>query len=417
MCYRFLVVLVFIIAAAGATYASPCETISSHADAWVAKRVDALVKSAHAAYVNNDLNAGYDGVLDNISYTIRRCQLLDNTNLAERYPEFIGYIEETSWVRKPGHQLGFNVPDKQYFAETARFVQIPDYLLERRFLRWVSRAETLERAKAYLRGLNHKRDVKDQLIFFSYRSRHLGTPDNNDSYLRLLVVVPGDLGQGVPERWVQFGVTDRGERVRVRNVSVVSALAADDETYNAYFKDYFRTYLRDGSIRVKGRWELGEGDDSCVKCHKSGVLPIFPVRGSVKADEQDGVDIVNARFRGYGSARFDKYFDATKLGPGLSAVSEEDRRTRFADIDAKPAVAHAMSCSSCHNADGLGSFNWPMDDVILSSFVRGGRMPRGQELSVAERADLYRKLITEYFATSGTNPGILKSWLLGKNRN
>ena len=94
--------------------------------------------------------------------------------------------------RSPDHELGFTVSDKQYFKETRQFVQIPDFLLDQNFLRFVSRFETLDRAKAYLRDLNTKREAADQLIFFSYESRHLGTPDNDDSYIRLLVIVPGN---------------------------------------------------------------------------------------------------------------------------------------------------------------------------------------------------------------------------------
>jgi len=70
-------------------------------------------------------------------------------------------------------------------------VQIPEFLLDQQFLRAVSRYETLERAKAFLRQLNAKRDLAEQLIFFSYKSRHLGTPDNDASYGRLLIIVPG----------------------------------------------------------------------------------------------------------------------------------------------------------------------------------------------------------------------------------
>jgi hypothetical protein len=41
-------------------------------------------------------------------------------------------------------------------------------------------------------------------------------------------------------------------------------------------------------------------------------------------------------------------------------------------------------------------------------------MPFGSSLKVADRNELYDKLIREYFATDAGNPGILKSWLLGR---
>jgi hypothetical protein len=152
-----------------------------------------------------------------------------------------------------------------------------------------------------------------------------------------------------------------------------------------------------------------------VQCHKSGILPIFPVRGSVKASEQEALLAVNERFRAYGSPRFGRYLDTSKLGPGLSAASIEDRSHRFGpDFDTTRA-AGAMICSSCHKPDRLGSLNWPMDRILIKSFVTGGQMPFGHELKASERRELYTKLIQEYFAIDNDKPGILKSWLLAPN--
>ena len=75
-----------------------------------------------------------------------------------------------------------------------------------------------------------------------------------------------------------------------------------------------------------------------------------------------------------------------------------------------------MTCTSCHRHEGLGAFNWPMDQATISSYIKGGQMPFGRRLTTAERNELYEKLIQEYFATNDDNPGILKSWLLGKLR-
>jgi hypothetical protein len=213
---------------------------------------------------------------------------------------------------------------------------------------------------------------------------------------------------------VQFGISDPGQRVLTRNLSVVSALAKADGTFDAYFKDYFRTYGRKGSITIKGRWDLGEGDDNCALCHKSGILPIFPAAGSVSRAELEAVEIVNARFRSYGSPRFGNYLDQKKLGPGLSTAGGDDRNHRFGKTFAGTNVSRAMTCQSCHNPERLGSLNWPMDPLILSSFVEGGQMPFGMTLKNAERRRLYENLIEEYFATDNANPGILKSWLLGQ---
>ncbi|MDQ3917151.1 MAG: hypothetical protein M3348_01495, partial [Acidobacteriota bacterium] len=247
-------------------HAAPCAFVKSKPDAWAASEVDALVAASRSAYEKPEALENYRRVLARIDGTIRRCRLADDEGFASRYRELLGYVAALVLDERPDHELGFGVPDRQYFEETRRNVQIPDFLKGRDFLRSVSRYETLERAKDFLRRLNSGREPRERLLFFSYKSRHLGTPDNERSYVRFLVVVPGDAERGVPERWVQFGVTDPRVRRLTRNVSVVSALRLPDGTSNVYFKDFYRTYRRDGSISIKGRWELGYGDDDCVRC-------------------------------------------------------------------------------------------------------------------------------------------------------
>jgi hypothetical protein len=393
---------------------SPCAPLKSQPDGWVTARVDALVRAARAAYESDQGLRAYQRVLGEINGTLRQCKLTQDENFLSRYRKFVEYVEAVSLDQQPGHELGFIVTDSQYFTETRQFVQIPDFLLSQSILRAVSRFETLDRAKSFLRLLNQTRGPEDQLVFFSYESRHLGTPDNNDSFRRLLIVVPGNALMGVPEKWVQFGVTDPGERARVRNVSVVSAVVGSDGTFNTYFKDFYRTYRRDGSITVNGRWELGYGDDNCVQCHKSGILPIFPEEGSVIPSERQAVEVVNQRFLSYGSPRFEKYLDQTKFGPGLGSKRWGDHHQSLGEDSGISVVARAMTCAACHQPERLGSLNWPMDRVLISSFVKGGQMPFGYKLKATERDELYRKLIQEYFATENVRPGILKSWLLSK---
>jgi hypothetical protein len=393
--------------------AAPCARVKAQPDAWVTVKVNALVQAARNAFEADRALPVYEKVLDGIAGTIRQCNLSEDHTFVSRYRNFLEFIEVAGLERRSDHELGFLVPDKQYFAETRQFVGIPEFLLEPTFLRNVSRYETLGRAKSYLRQLNSSRGADEQLIFFSYKSRHLGTPDNDDSYRRLLVVVPGNAEKGLPDKWVQFGVTDPGVRAGVRNVSVVSAVPAANGTFNVYFKDFYRTYRRDGSITVEGRWELGEGDDNCTICHKSGILPIFPVRGTVSATEQQALLTVNERFRSYGSPRFGGYLDERKLGPGLSSASAKDRQRRFGPAFEKTPAAKAMVCSSCHNSERLGALNWPMDRILIKSYVTGGQMPFGQSLRNSDRQQIYSSLIEEYFATDKHNPGVLKSWLLG----
>jgi len=405
--------LVFPVAiAAGA----PCDQIKVRPDAWVLRRVDRLVLAARAWYERDAAQRFYERTIDGIASEVEKCRLTQDAEFKSRYQEFLGYVAMLALARQPDHELGFNVPDRVYFAETKQYVEIPDFLLTETFLRAVSRYETLPQAKAMLRQINSARAPDDQLLFFSYESRHLGTPDNPDSYRRLLIVVPGNAALRIPEKWVQFGVPDPGRRGSVRNVSVVAALAGTEGTTKVYFKDYFRSYGRNGSITIKGRWDLGYGDDNCAQCHKSGVLPIFPVAGSVSSDEQAMVATVNSRFRTYPQPRFDRYLDTTKFGPGLGSVRNSEAAP-FAGLTLPLSLgADGKTCAACHHAEGLGALNWPMDRVLISSYVKGGQMPRGFKLTVAERNRLYQRLIQDYFAIDPANPGILKGWLLGRRR-
>jgi len=395
-------------------HASPSKHSRFDPNVWIRSRIDALVTQAHAAFDDDEQLPAFRKVLDSINREIRLRRLSENEDLLQRYREFFEYVAAVSIDRHQDHQLGFVVSDQQYFRTTNSYVQIPAFLTTQGFLRDVSRYETLDRAKAYLREINSTREPSDQLVFFSYTSRHLGTPDNDDSYRRLLIVVPGN--GGAPEKWVQFGVTDPGTRARTRNLSVVSAVINGDGTFNAYFKDYFRTYSRRGPIAIAGRWELGYGDDNCARCHKSGVLPIFPEKDSVSPDEQRAVEAVNERFLTYGSPRFDSYLDQTKFGPGLGSANAEQRMKRFGDGFNETIVGRAMSCAACHRPERLGYLNWPMDEVVISSYINGGHMPLGYGLKEAEREELYEKLIEEYFAIDDAHPGILKSWLLAESR-
>src|SRR6266852_1363772 len=209
--------------------AAPCSQTNSQRDAWVTQRVDALIRAARALYENDKAQRAYERLVDDIADTMKRCRMPEDSAFVARYPEFVEYVKALSISQLSDHWLGFIVPDKVYFAETSKYVAIPEFLLTPRFLRAVSRFETLPQAKALLWEMNGGRSAGDQLLFFSYESRHLGTPDNRNSFRRLLIVVPGNAARQVAEKWVQFGVLDPRARGTVRNVSVVAAVPGPEQ--------------------------------------------------------------------------------------------------------------------------------------------------------------------------------------------
>jgi hypothetical protein len=75
-----------------------------------------------------------------------------------------------------------------------------------------------------------------------------------------------------------------------------------------------------------------------------------------------------------------------------------------------------MSCATCHQGGRLGALNWPVDPVVIKSYLKQGQMPFGRKLDPSRRDELHQRLIEEYFATDEPNPGTLKTWLLGKLR-
>jgi hypothetical protein len=139
MRFRTSTILLCLILVGEFLYASPSARLKSDPDRWVRTRVDALVRAAHAAYNDDNAVPRYQRVLKSIARTIRQRKLLQDEDFAGRYREFVEYIQAASLDQLPGHELGFIVPDRQYFEETRRYVEIPEFLMAQNFLRSVSR--------------------------------------------------------------------------------------------------------------------------------------------------------------------------------------------------------------------------------------------------------------------------------------
>src|SRR6476620_2661978 len=153
---------------------APCAKTITQQDAWVRRSVDLIVRRAHAAYEDEKAEKNYVRSQRLIANTIKQCKLAENAEFMSRYQEFVEYIRVLSLEHLRDHELGFEVPDKVYFAETGAFVTIPDFLLNTAFLQLVRKFETLPKAKAWLRAINATRPKGKQLLVLSFESRHLG---------------------------------------------------------------------------------------------------------------------------------------------------------------------------------------------------------------------------------------------------
>ena len=325
------------------------------------------------------------------------------------------------WLRTEKKYLGgYRISDASYYEKADSITVIPAELQTPALLEDVTRFGRLSRAKSYLEGLNHSRSEDQKLIFFSYTSQHLGTPDNVEAFGRLLVVVPGN-----PEKWVQYGVPEF-PRQAVRNVSIVAVEKRPNGTQNVYFRDHAVIRDSQGSLVLRGRFELGVGADGCVDCHKTGVNPIFQTPGSVSADELPMVDAVNQRFRTYLPPSFHGDYDPNWFGPGLGTfrpnASPDVLRERVrkalrnqgevASVSQVASVARSVNCARCHEPSFLQPLNAPLNPNTLNSYVLGGKMPPGASLTFPERRALVDVIVDDYFSSEPPENGILMDWLL-----
>ena len=112
-------------------------------DQWLAASVDSFVRAARSAYEDDDAIPAYKKVLRSIRRTMRQQRIDEDTNFRARYRTFFDFLDVVSLETLPDHELGFAVSDREYFAETRQYVEVPDFLKSQPVLRLVSRAETL----------------------------------------------------------------------------------------------------------------------------------------------------------------------------------------------------------------------------------------------------------------------------------
>src|SRR5437016_10851755 len=104
--FQSVFLFVFVLWASASISALPCPRTSFQQDAWFGIKVDALIRSAHALYENENAQTVYDRVLGEIARTMNRCSLVDGSAFAIRYPEFVGYVKALSLARLDDHELG-----------------------------------------------------------------------------------------------------------------------------------------------------------------------------------------------------------------------------------------------------------------------------------------------------------------------
>src|SRR5262245_55571586 len=97
MRFRLGTVLFLLILAGVSPRSSSTARLKPGSDEWVRAKVDALVAKARAAYDDDDREMpAYRRAVQAIASAIKRGRLSDNESFLDRYPEFVGYIEQAS---------------------------------------------------------------------------------------------------------------------------------------------------------------------------------------------------------------------------------------------------------------------------------------------------------------------------------
>src|ERR1700674_2699246 len=126
MSFRLIATVVCLLVVGRVGLAVPCARAKSQPDSWATTKVNALVQAARAAYEDDKAKPAYDRVIKAIADTLRQCRLSEDEGFIKRHRRFVEYIKLASVAQLPDHELGFMVPDKQYFQETRQYVQIPE---------------------------------------------------------------------------------------------------------------------------------------------------------------------------------------------------------------------------------------------------------------------------------------------------
>lgn len=366
--------------------------------------------------------------LEEIRLNINKCKEIN------KVPSYLTNLNKTvkslSHIGSKKHQFGFNVEDLKYIKDTQKLTSIPRILKNQKFLNALSPPLNLDQAKHYLEITNKKLSQKDRLIYFSYISRHLGTPDNEDAFGRLLIIVPGEI-----EKWVQFGI--HRNNLEVKNVSVISV---NKETHDTYYSDNYRIRNEKNLITFKHRYfynlekKYDTQIDRCVTCHTTGVIPIIPEKNSVSKKEIPQLIKANNRFLSYMPPKFGGYISELRSGPVLGKIKETNQRMTLlrrcapkVSLDIKKKIASSMNCATCHNNKALGSFYFPFKKIMLHEAIINGNMPPAKSylsrdtvqdtssLSKFERKTIYECLIEEYFGNvrnKSTIDSELYKWLI-----
>ena len=327
----------------------------------------------------------------------------------------------------PQHQFGHQDTDATYLERAADALTLPCLLRSPDFLNAISKPETYRHALEMIREHNEGKAGHDcpaestQWTTLLFRSRFISTPDDANTFGRLLVVAPG----GDYDRWIQFGIWTPEDLASgkplpiIRNVSIVAVARNAGQAGSAQFDaiaDFFRcedaacgqdaklhaTPPCPGAasgIALCSRLAVTKETDNCERCHKMMPNSIHPEhvydfgvgnQWHVLDDQaaEAAVERINSMI-GREYARLPLYkvppdkddvaawqnYGAIGMGADPTSFGQDERSPQSIKAcaatvkvaltdDSAQRVETAMNCSSCHGArtkgPSLGVLNYPL---------------------------------------------------------
>lgn len=364
-----------------------------------------------------------------------------DSSLGQQLLNLKRFTQAASIVTNNDHQFGFSITDQAYLDQSRPYIEVPELLRSQEFLQKISDPTRYYQAYQMIEEENKQRPFQEQWVVLPYKSHFLTSPDNT-TYGRFFIHIPGD-----PILWLQFAIATPDMMPNPPTIHSMSLVAVKPtgqpvNKYQFFWVDYWRIYS--DTIQLPTRYEAGQGTANCYYCHKTAVIPVYPLEeytfdqsGTMVVKTEGAGDIpryLNNLIENYGPPYFADWLDPAAYGPPLGPF-EQERTDAFLEKCTQPwKVSHdsfddiraSMNCSKCHDSTLLGPINYPqaveidLDVNVLTEtnqsmplaqvYIEQGWMPPDNNLTPPQRQALANCLMTEYYDFD-SKTGLLVDWL------
>ncbi|MEW6055757.1 MAG: hypothetical protein AB1540_04010 [Bdellovibrionota bacterium] len=346
------------------------------------------------------------------------------------------------------HQMGLEMPDKEYLQAVKDIVAFPKEFHDPSF--WKINQDgspNLQESVNYIdRKINSKLPPEEKWLAYVYE------PKNLPFEKCLLVNIPGK-----QEKFIQ--VCDTGVALSVAVQAVAKGSTGDKILYQSphaswpYSRSNKEPPIASKTIAAHSATPWDKQPrltlHNCYQCHKMSIKPTQAHK--IDSRYLERVEEFNSKAASYGTLSPFGRMKIEAYGPPIGPHGEKADQRRSLDFlkkcseparklqdgksfsdDALNRVKSAMDCSRCHfnGEGGKGAFNFPTAFTLpitektaglgkmpemqheFESYILTGAMPPDVTLDdYAERAALVYCLRQEYYQGTKESPGVMQAWL------